>query len=62
MPDERSMFPVVMRGYERGQVEQRLQQLEQQLADARGQVEQLDAKAMQIAGELSEAHRQLREA
>ena len=62
MPDERSSFPVVMRGYERDMVDERLDELDRQVAQARAQVEQLDSRAMQLAGELAEAHRQLREA
>ena len=62
MPDARTPFPVVsFRGYEREAVDSRISDLEKALADARAQVEQLDGRAMQVAGELSEAHRQLRE-
>src|SRR5690606_42117674 len=60
--DERVQFPTVMRGYDKSHVDSHVASLEQALAEARAQVEQLDAKTMQIAGELSEAHRQLREA
>ena len=63
MPEARPQFPVVnFRGYEREAVDSRIASLEQALADTRAQVEALDAKSLQIAGELSEAHRQLREA
>jgi len=63
VPDARTPFPVVnFRGYEREAVDSRITDLEKALADARAQVEQLDGRAMQVAGELSEAHRQLREA
>ena len=63
MPEARPTFPVVnFRGYEREAVDERISALESSLAEARGQVEALDSKAMQAAGELSEAHRQLREA
>ena len=63
MPEDRSPFPVVnFRGYDRDAVDGRLAALEQALADARAQVESLDTRAMQVSGELSEAHRQLREA
>jgi len=60
--DERVQFPTAMRGYEKSAVDARIAALEKALEEARAQVEQLDAKTMQIAGELSEAHRQLREA
>src|SRR4029078_13509349 len=63
VPDARTPFPVVsFRGYEREAVDARIAGLEKALADARAQVESLDGRAMQVAGELSEAHRQLREA
>ncbi|WP_449386543.1 DivIVA domain-containing protein [Cellulomonas soli] len=63
MSDARTPFPVVnFRGYDRDAVDARLRSLEQALSDARAQVETLDQKTMQVAGELSEAHRQLREA
>ena len=56
MPDDQSPFPVVaFRGYDRAPVDARLRQLEQSLADARAQVELLDARAIQCAGELAEA-------
>ena len=63
MSDARPPFPVVnFRGYEREAVDARITGLEKALADARAQVEALDGRAMQVSGELSEAHRQLREA
>ena len=63
MPDARTPFPVVnFRGYEREAVDARISGLEKALADARALLESLDGRAMQVAGELSEAHRQLREA
>src|SRR5699024_8270140 len=55
-------FPVVMRGYDRAQVDQRIHSLERQLAEARAQVESLDASTMQMSGELADAQAQLREA
>ena len=61
--DDTPAFPVVnFRGYDRVAVDARIVELERKLADARHQVEAADAKALQTAGELSEAHRQLREA
>jgi len=61
--DDNAPFPVVsFRGYDRGAVDGRIAELERALSDARARVEQADSKALQVAGELSEAHRQLREA
>ena len=63
MSEDRSPFPVVnFRGYDRESVDDRISGLERALKDARTQVESLDERALQISGELSEAHRQLREA
>lgn len=54
-------FAIVMRGYDRNQVEARLGQLERSLREARARVEDLDARSLQLAERLSETHRQLRE-
>ena len=62
MSDQRESIPMVLRGYDRTAVDARVASLEQALAAARSQVEALDARTIQAAGELSEAHRQLREA
>ncbi len=63
MAEDRTPFPVVnFRGYDRGPVDTRMQELERALQDARSQVASMDERVLQISGELSEAHRQLREA
>ena len=54
-------FTVVMRGYDKIQVDERISVLEAALRDARARVEEVDARAMKLAGEVAEAHRQLRE-
>src|SRR3954449_10230459 len=55
------MFQTVYRGYDKVQVDERLGALEAALRDARARVEEVDARAMKLAGEVAEAHRQLRE-
>src|SRR5512135_1152076 len=50
-----------MRGYDRAQVDDRIHALEASLRDARARVEELDARAMKLSGEVADAHRQLRE-
>ena len=62
MTEDRPLFPVVMRGYDRTQVDGEVSRLQKQLEGARAQVAQLDERTLQISGELSEAQRQLREA
>src|SRR5699024_12371506 len=59
-------FRTAMRGYEKSEVDSRLQQLRTEvesvrkaLADARSQVINADRAKLQIAGELSEAKAQL---
>ena len=54
-------FQIVMRGYDRSQVDERIHALDAALRDARARVEEVDARAMKLAGEVAEAHRQLRE-
>ena len=54
-------FQTVMRGYDKIQVDDRLVALESALRDARARVEEVDARAMKLSGEVAEAHRQLRE-
>ncbi len=54
-------FQIVMRGFDRAQVEERIASLESSLRDARARVEELDTRALKLSGEVAEAHRQLRE-
>ena len=61
MAEGREDFAITMRGYDRAQVDQRLEALRRQLADARREVESLDQKAMTLTGELADAQRRLRE-
>ena len=62
MAEDQTAFPVVMRGYDRAQVDQHLHSLEKKLGEARAQVESMDAATMQMSGQLSEAQAQVREA
>ncbi|RAG60519.1 cell division protein, partial [Burkholderia multivorans] len=62
-------FRTAMRGYEKSEVDSRLQQLRTEiesvrkaLSDARSQVINADRAKLQIAGELSEAKAQLKKA
>ena len=55
------LFQTRISGYDKTQVDERVTALEGALRDARARVEELDARAMKLAGEVSEAHRQLRE-
>jgi len=50
-----------MRGYDRVQVDLQIQTLMTALAEARREVETLDARNATLAGDLSEAQRRLRE-
>src|SRR5512142_1020387 len=50
-----------MRGYDKAQVDEKIHSLESRLREARAQLEEVDARAMKLAGEVSDAHRQLRE-
>ncbi|WP_418608346.1 DivIVA domain-containing protein [Georgenia sp. SUBG003] len=59
--EDRPAFPVVMRGYDRAQVDQRIHALETSLTDARREVATLDSRLLKISGELSEAQQRLRE-
>ena len=47
-------FQIVMRGYDRAQVDERIASLEAALRDARARVEEVDSRAMKLAGEVSE--------
>ena len=60
MAEEYSEFAITMRGYDRAQVDRKLEQLSRQLADARREVASLDQRAMTLAGELADAQRRLR--
>lgn len=61
MTDGTEAFTITMRGYDRAQVDQRIETLRRQLADARREVESLDQRTMTLAGELADAQRRLRE-
>ena len=54
MAEEYSEFAITMRGYDRAQVDRKLEQLSRQLADARREVASLDQRAMTLAGELAD--------
>jgi len=54
-------FAITMRGYDRAQVDQRMEAVRRQLAEARREVAALDQRAMTLAGELADAQRRLRE-
>ena len=62
MGGDRFEFAITMRGYDRTQVDQRLDALNRQLAEARREVANLDQRAMTLTGELADARRRLREA
>jgi len=49
--EEYSEFAITMRGYDRAQVDRKLEQLSRQLADARREVASLDQRATTLAGE-----------
>src|SRR5919199_2172006 len=55
------LFQTRISGYDKTQVDERVAALEGALRDARARVEELDARSMKLSGEVSEAHRQLRE-
>src|SRR5919206_5111702 len=55
------LFQTRISGYDKTQVDERVSALEGALRDARARVEELDGRAMKLAGEVAEAHRQLRE-
>ena len=61
MAEDHSEFAITMRGYDRLQVDQRLESLSRQLVEARNEVASLDHRAMTLAGQLAEAQRRLRE-
>lgn len=42
-------FQIVMRGYDKAQVDERIGALEAQLRDARARVEEVDARAMKLS-------------
>ena len=54
-------FAITMRGYDRAQVDQRIESLSRSLKEARREVASLDQRAMTLAGELAEARQSLRE-
>ena len=61
MAEDHSEFAITMRGYDRLQVDQRLESLSRQLVEARNEVASLDHRAMTFAGQLAGAQRRLRE-
>ena len=61
MADGTEEFAITMRGYDRAQVDQRMEAVRRQLAEARREVAALDQRAMTLAGELADAQRRLRE-
>ena len=61
MSDERTLFPITMRGYDRIMVEGQLAKLEKDLEAARHRAESADARAVQLTSDLQDAQRQLRE-
>ena len=61
MAEDHSEFAITMRGYDRLQVDQRLESLSRQLVEARNEVASLDHRAMTLAVQLAEAQRRLRE-
>src|ERR1700753_970517 len=56
-----SSFTVVMRGYDREQVDLQINQLHAALSKARSAVEQMDGTHAQLQADLADAQRQLRE-
>lgn len=61
MAEEKTQFSLVMRGYDRSQVDEAISSLEQQLSQAREQVAHLDSTVLQISGELAQAQEELGE-
>ena len=59
--EEQTEFPIVMRGYDRVQVDLEIQKLVAALSDAAGQIETLDARNVTLSQQLADAQRQARE-
>ncbi|MDY5131495.1 cell division protein DivIVA, partial [Actinotignum timonense] len=55
------LFPTVRKGYDKAQVDERIHQLADALAEARSRVAGLDAQVLRMSGELTELHSRLRE-
>ena len=55
-------FAMMMRGYDKAQVDERIHTLESALRDARVGMEEVDARASKLAAEVAEANRQLHQA
>src|SRR5690625_6825345 len=55
--DERSKFPIAMRGYDRTAVDTEIASIRRSLEQTRQQLDEVDGKAMQLSAELAEAHR-----
>ena len=58
---EDTQFPIVMRGYDRTQVDQKVHSLTSSLNETRSQVATLDSEVLKLSGELAEARRELAE-
>ena len=54
--EESQQFPIVMRGYERAQVDQKLHSLSAALKETRSQVARLDDEVLTLSGELAPVH------
>ena len=61
MVDDNPQFPLVRRGYDRAQVDQRIFSLESALEETRSQVAELDSRILRLSGELAEAQDRIRE-
>ncbi|WP_353065010.1 DivIVA domain-containing protein [Arcanobacterium hippocoleae] len=61
MSENEQLFPVVMRGYDRTQVDAKVSQLQQTLETTRAQVTHLDSQILQLSAELAQAHEAARE-
>lgn len=58
---EEPLFPVVMRGYDRAQVEEQITSLESHLSTTRAQVAQLDEEVLKLSAQLAQAQSALKE-
>lgn len=56
MSEERTLFPIAMRGYDRVQVDQQIARLERAVDQSRRQIEAADARVLALQAELSAAH------
>lgn len=58
---EEALFPVVMRGYDRAQVDEHIASLSANLSQTRTQVAQLDEEVLKLSAQLTQAQTALRE-